>query len=161
MTIRANSLGKTEGFVVVIQLFLQLYTCGILIWNVNTVGFVHLRQWFEETIRSCWAQRLSLLPLQALEGLACALVRDDQHYMPLLHGVAASFLFVCPCNSLNRCVPKLRFSSFPILSPCLKRISRTPHPWTRSSLSWVRVTPPIFVGGPKRVYFISCSINQH
>lgn len=58
-----------------------------------------------------------------------------------------------PCNSLNRCVHKLAFPSFPALPPCLKRISRTPHPWTCSSLSWVRAMPPIFVGGPKRGLF--------
>lgn len=73
----------------------------------------------------CWAQKLSLLPLQAKKSL-CAPVRDDQLYMPLLHGEAASFLFVSHCNSFNRCVHLLTCPSFPSVPPCLKTHLQNP-----------------------------------
>lgn len=37
--------------------------------------------------------------------------------------------------------------------PLSHLVLRTPHPWMWSSWSWVRVMPPIFVGGPKKGLF--------
>lgn len=112
--------------------------------------------WMLLSRKSLWASSPgSGKPSACTASGGSALARDR------LTEMRASLLFVRPCDSLNRCVRKLTFPSSPALPARLKRISRTPHPWTWSSLSWVRVTPPIFVEGPVRVYFISCSINRH